>query len=913
MRLRIGIVTAFLLWLVLVSAVGDMAYGQQRQNFDLLAQVQGSSFTAFAIAGRTVFVVQGNGLVAVDMSNPARPVEMSRRTLNLGPISSCTLTNGRYLFLRTVSNGLQIYNVTNPRSPLYVGRFAPYDSYHPSALALEGNRLYFGGTSFRIFDVTNPLAPSLLANLPYPSNKIALSQGRALVSGSDTSPLRVYDVRQPGHPVYLAELNYSHTAGGWWVESIWHEAIAMRWPNPLVVNGAHWTEWLYPYPYLIPVYWSGLSIYSPGYGGAWNRVESAGDTEYYSHDRVFRKVAQTSNKVFAATPLGVPGYDARTLRALSTIPMFYWDLATSGNLLYALDAKRVAVYDAGSSPTFPLRGAYDVPGGSVAAMAFGRAYVLGKVRGLTTLDVRVPTAPRIAARGPAIADARAAVVGGSYLYVADADAGLRVLSLANPDSPQEVRVARFAGGATDVAISGNKAYVAGGSRFFRIFDLTNPTSPVTIGVLPNRQDLYEAVSVAVSGNYAYLLVNADGPVCDLTNLFVVNVTNPRSPQVVGSHLISYGPKCGDLAIYGNSLFVLVGRSGPGDSPPPVGPVFDISNPAALKNIGQFASGDRVSLAYPWAFVTGGPHGLDAYMIANPRNVVHVGYVAGDHFGVAASSGLVCTASESDGIRFMRFLQPNKVDLTYRDFALATPTLAPGQMLKFSGSILNIGPLATTQSFWVSFPAIPLDRSASPVNLCDSVQVTTRIAAGGLVNLAPMQRPLYGPSRGVLPGRYLAAMVIDPYNQIAEGREDNNIAFAATRLTVLASLNDLRPASFSFAPDQVTAGQNITLSGQIAYTGTQTTTSGFWVAFQCSPNPDFRLPRYRLCGSLWIGPGLAPGTVRSFSITRPVNGPGQGLPTGLYVVGVIVDETNLIPESNEMNNTLWRSGDLLLVR
>lgn len=473
----------------------------------------------------------------------------------------------------------------------------------------------------------------------------------------------------------------------------------------------------------------------------------------------------------------------------------------------------------------------------------------------------------------------------------------------------------------DVVVSGDKAYVGGGQELLRIFNLTNPTSPVTMGVLPPYQSYNKACAIAVAGNNAYLLATTDETGSgnwNTSRLIMINVYDPRSPQVIGSHIVTdwSGDWGGDLAVVGNSLFVINARP-PAYAPdytPPDGPVFDISNPTSPTVVGKFTYGSKVTLlTNKWVLVTNGPHGLDAYMIANPRHVVANGFVAADAADVATLGELAYTVSESEGFGILRLRVPDLSDLVPRDFALATTSVAPNQPLNFSGYIENIGPEATTQSFWVRFAGIPTDRTGPIVSVCDWLQMPAGLAPGTSVSLAGTGRTLYAPDKGVLPGKYMVAISVDETNVIAEIRKDNNIAVTTGQLTVLVSPNDLRPTEFRYAPDTIRDGQTITLSGRIEYTGTQPTTKGFWVEFWCSPNADVSPPRHMLCNSLWVGPGLTPGMAYTFSIPRTVYGLAQGLPPGLYVVQMVVDSTNAIPEKNETNNTLHQSALRLLIR
>jgi len=911
----------------LAVAAAGVAHGQSSAIFTQLSQLREPDFTAFAVAGNVVFVAQGTELVAVDMTNPGQPVQLSRRSLDSGTTASALLTNGQYLYARTGSRGLQIYRVANPRSMTYVGRFAPYDTYQPAAVALEGDRVYLGGTRFRIFDATNPTSPTQLANLSYVSSRMAINQGRALLTGGDTTPVRVYDVRDPANPAFLGELDHFDPSN----PDYWHGEVAMQWPNLVVSVGKHWIGSSGGPPPWFPVdrYSQGFNRYRPGAGQSWDRLDQK--TSDYK-DRPLTNVAVAGDKVFVMDGDGVRGYEVNSLGLLGawsfdtptapvgTVPKVFLDLTASGNRLWGLNSTGLASFDTGSTPVFSLRGTWDTVGGNAVALGYGRAYAFGSLRGVTTVDIRNPSAPRVVGKGPAISRGRAATVAGQYLYVADEDVGLRVLSLANPDQPQEVRVAKVTGGAMDVAISGGKAYVAGGRELLHIFNVTNPTSPVTMGVLPPSGFYTKAWAVGVAGNNVYLLATQD----EETNwnysydsqLFVVDAHDPTSPRVIGSHMANqYAYHGGDLAIVGNSLLVTNDRP-PGfpDFIPEAGPVFDISSPTSPKVVGSFTYGDRITLmAGNWALVAKGPHGLDAFMIANPPQIATAGFLASSAADVAASGKLAYSVSDSEGFAILKFQGQNLPDLQPRDFALTTTQVGPDQRLGFAGSIQNIGPRATTQSFSVSFAGIPTDRTGPPVNLCDWLQIPAGLAPGTTVSLAVPSRTLYGPNKGVLLGKYKVAVVADETNVIVEGQEVNNIALAAADLTVVPSANDLRPTEFHYTPDTVKEGQTITLSGRIEYTGIQPSAKGFWVEFRCSPNADASPPRRFLCDSLAVGAGLAPGTTYSFSITRTVYSPTQGLAPGLYVVLMIVDATNAVAEKSETNNNYWQSAERILVR
>jgi hypothetical protein len=108
---------------------------------------------------------------------------------------------GQYAYVANGSDGLRIYNVSNPANPMSIGN-TNNSSNGGSAqgLALVGNYLYLAnaGDGMRVYDVSTPSNP---ANVGYASNPnflgaafgVAVSGGYAyLANGSDG--LRVYAV-----------------------------------------------------------------------------------------------------------------------------------------------------------------------------------------------------------------------------------------------------------------------------------------------------------------------------------------------------------------------------------------------------------------------------------------------------------------------------------------------------------------------------------------------------------------------------------------------------------------------------------------------------------------------------------------------------------------------------------------------
>jgi len=99
-------------------------------------------------------------------------------------------------------------------------------------------------------------------------------------------------------------------------------------------------------------------------------------------------------------------------------------------------------------------------------------------------------------------------------------------------TPQVVATRNLPGNADamDVYIDNNRAYIVtlsqGGSDFF-IYDTTDPENPLPLGSVDLAADGY---AVVVSGNFAYVATSHNS-----RELTVINVSNPNSPFLTGTH------------------------------------------------------------------------------------------------------------------------------------------------------------------------------------------------------------------------------------------------------------------------------------------------------------------------------------------------------------------------------------------
>jgi hypothetical protein len=92
-------------------------------------------------------------------------------------------------------------------------------------------------------------------------------------------------------------------------------------------------------------------------------------------------------------------------------------------------------------------------------------------------------------------------------------------------------------------------------------------------------------------------------------------------------------------------------------------------------------------------------------------------------------------------------------------------------------VRNTGSKPIAAPFWIEFLARPVDPpAATPAYLCDSLRIANPLDAGETVILSWYPRATYA----LAPGIYTVGVRLDPLNEIAEQREDDNLVWIEHR-------------------------------------------------------------------------------------------------------------------------------------
>ena len=147
----------------------------------------------------------------------------------------------------------------------------------------------------------------------------------------------------------------------------------------------------------------------------------------------------------------------------------------------------------------------------------GHVYIGGRF-GVQVIDISNPLQPALVATIDALGDVLSVVLVGPVLHIAS-DWNYKIVNVTDASNP--VTLAKVGADLLrGLAIAGNVALMT--HVRMRIVDISQPTSLFTIGAVT----LPEAMSVAVTGNYAF--------VPSETAIKVIDIGNPSAPAIVGS-------------------------------------------------------------------------------------------------------------------------------------------------------------------------------------------------------------------------------------------------------------------------------------------------------------------------------------------------------------------------------------------
>jgi len=239
------------------SQVSLQIYGEAQNSTVVGSVVLNSSYEldAFDIQGNYAYILGDNGnqgsgssaaqFYVVDITHPASMAVVSATSITgfIGPGQSGIRVQGQYVYLvsstgTASTNLLQIYDVSNPYAPAFVGSVqVPLYGF---GLWVSGEYAYvisYVGVSsistLDVVDVSNPASPAIAGSTNTGTAGVNVADIKvvgnyAYVAGQSDgqSKILVFDVSNPASPYLLSGLPVGHSPQGLDVEgSYWYETI----------------------------------------------------------------------------------------------------------------------------------------------------------------------------------------------------------------------------------------------------------------------------------------------------------------------------------------------------------------------------------------------------------------------------------------------------------------------------------------------------------------------------------------------------------------------------------------------------------------------------------------------------------------------------------------------------------------
>jgi hypothetical protein len=584
---------------------------------------------------------------------------------------------------------LQIIDISDPCSPLYVGSYCPDDpNFWIEDVAVSGNYAYvthnnYDNKGFKIIDISDPCLSLCVGSFDTNDwvTDIAVSGSYAYVANG-SSGLKIIDISNPNSPALIG----SYDANGF------TEKIVVSGNYAYASNSEYGLMIIDISNPFVPVYAGNCYYQSMGpdaiaVSGSYAYVFGRFDIDGQYLDGLH--IIDVSNP---AAPVRVGGYPSE-----GPPPMPMEGLAVSGNYAYLTGANTLLVLNV-SNPASPLPvGSYNnirsMPESSIAVS--GRyVYTTCPVPWdpnnsyLKVLDVTLPVIPlKYVSRYPGnfynifpefYYDTSAMMknlsVSGSYACLIESYshcsmmAGLfTVIDISNPASPIGLGyIADSNSSFGGVAVSGNYAFVTHYRTILTtpppqsfsclsVIDISDPCSPAYVGTCDigtMNSFLSFIMPVAVSGNYAYVGCFYD----NVPSLVTVDISDPCAPVCLGS--FNVGPLAAwvrTLSIRDNLAFLAAGSAGL--------LILDISDPCQPVQLGAYDTNGTaigVALSGNYAYVgDGSVDGLLVIDISDPCSPVHIGIydTSSSARALAVSGNYACVPDYVAGLQIIDISNP----------------------------------------------------------------------------------------------------------------------------------------------------------------------------------------------------------------------------------------------------------------
>lgn len=553
-----------------------------------------------------------DAFLVADVSDPAFMEVVASLDLPAGPRALALQGSIAYLVLN--DDTLRLIDVTQPDSPAWLGTIElPCSSW---GVDVSGNHAFVVAWEYDpachelfVVDVTDPLAPQLSGAVEvgtYPSD-VAVAGDRAYVLDWDV--LRVLDVSDPKNPSIIGELAIPGVTDQLLIADERLYILCYGGEYPAIGNGLYIVNIDDPdHPWIEGrlaednVAFCGIAL--------WNEyaIVSIGE-----RGLSFVDISDPARPVIARSA-GVTGCPRH--------------LVVTGSTLLA-DPGYLASYDLGNGRLAEPRAAIPLTDASrylAAGADYGYAVRSGGPGALHVIDMSNPEKPQVA--GTLELDLQIpcsfAIDGGTappgYAYVGgrrDDTDEIDILDISDPAAPRYVDRVVVPDNASDLDVEGGYLYAPCGYASIRIYDLADPEAPALAGSVGFTYSVQLARAVGTTLYVGSRVQSQPG-------LFIVDVSDPADPQVIGSSWLPRGPY--DFWIESPLLYVADFEGGL-----LILDIGDPGDPQLLSRLSTARRAEGIWVADDVAYVADSQPtcGIQMIDVSDPRAPFVIGYLQAD--------------------------------------------------------------------------------------------------------------------------------------------------------------------------------------------------------------------------------------------------------------------------------------------
>ena len=469
--------------------------------------------------------------------------------------------DGDYMYvIDSILNSLLVFDVSDKSNPLFVSKISDGDEgavlNFPSAIAISGDYAYIASENFiEIINISNPDLLSHTSTIKDEIfklegiNKLEVNGNYLFVASVVSSAIEVIDISTPTSPASVKTFSSEGGVGSFFnvydfeivgdylyavsqssntldiikistLEIVGHiingGTILMDHPNSVAVSG--------DYAYIVSETSRALQIIdisdptSPIHSG---NIASSGDETFLVD---VMDIAVYGNIVFVTTPTGINMFNVTD----KTLPTFIKNIETDNVTSSSAGFNKIILDD--STLYAPINS--------------GSIYVLNISNSENISDISVISEGTNIGLGAPINVA----VNGNYAYVISS--ALDALEVIDISDPANLRHVSFISGRQNnqmvkprhIRIRGNYAYViAKDSSSLNIIDISDPLNLSFVGRISDPSRFFNLRSLALKGNYAYLVSDIKTIETDLSlsievgrSIEIVDISNPLNPSYVKS-------------------------------------------------------------------------------------------------------------------------------------------------------------------------------------------------------------------------------------------------------------------------------------------------------------------------------------------------------------------------------------------